>query len=100
MTAMPDPADERQLYLRLASELGALLEAASTFGQASAEWEALADQLRERLGGVYAPISPRIPHDLEHYLIDSDIRQRDSGYAASQESAMRAHMASWLAGTP
>lgn len=88
-------SSERQLFISLAADLSGLLGAASTFGQTSTKWQSQADRLRERLDGIYAPIYPRIPHDIEHYLDDSDIRQRDVDYRATQERAVRSYIESW-----
>ena len=85
---------DAQLFESLASDLTAMLDAATTFGQTSPEWQACADHLRERLDGIYGPIYSQIPHDLEHYLADSDIRQRDIDYQAAQEGILRSYVTS------
>lgn len=85
---------ERQLFLSLAADLNGLLEAASTFGQTAPEWQSLADRLRDRFAGAYAPIYPSLLHDVEHYLDDADIRERDGNYRAMQEGVIRSYIAS------
>jgi hypothetical protein len=100
LQVMGENFNDRQLLRSLTKDLGALLEAASNFGQNSKEWQVLASQLQERLDGIYAPIYPQVCQDIDHYLDDSDIRQRDIDYQTDQESAIKASIALWIADTP
>lgn len=53
-----------------------------------AKWNAAADQFREKLRRDYASIYDTLPHELEHYLADADVRARDASYAKYQKSRL------------
>jgi hypothetical protein len=91
--------DHADLFRNLGADLRKLLHVAAVTGQDSIEWNNLADQLRVKLRGVYKPIYPQIPHELEHYLDDSDIRRRDDEYRRSQEVMMTSYLLRWTART-
>lgn len=38
-----------------------------------------------KLGTTYKELQDSLPHELEHYLDDSDIRAKDPGYRVKQE---------------
>ncbi len=49
-----------------------------------AAWEVEAEKLRERLYEDYKEVYDSLPHEIEHYLVDVDIRAKDPGYAKYQ----------------
>ena len=53
-----------------------------------ARWDAAADSLRQKIYAEYADIYDMLPHEIEHYLTDSDIRARDAGYAGYQRGLL------------
>ena len=89
----------KALFHSLASDIQALLDAAATNGQDSESWHDLADQLHVKLSSIYEPIYSRIPHELEHYLCDSDIRQKDEAYRRAQESEIMSYLPKWTTET-
>ena len=54
-----------------------------------AAWEALAEALRESLYEDCRDVYDSLPPEIEHYLVDVDIRARDPGYARYQENLLR-----------
>ena len=48
-------------------------------------WHIEVQRLREKLRSTYKEISRDLPHELEHYFDDADIRARDAGYRKRQE---------------
>jgi hypothetical protein len=53
-----------------------------------AAWEAAAAPLRERLYEDCRDVYDSLPHEIEHYLVDVDIRAKDPGYAKYQEDLL------------
>ncbi len=53
-----------------------------------AVWDAAADLFRRKLYSEYEELYDSLPHEIEHYLTDSDIRARDPGYAAYQRDLL------------
>ena len=53
-----------------------------------ARWYIAADRFREKLRRDYLPIYDSLPHELEHYLADADIRAKDVSYAQYQKSKL------------
>ena len=51
-------------------------------------WDAEAEKLRDRLYEDYKEVYDYLPHELEHYLVDSDIRAKDPGYFKYQEDIL------------
>ncbi|MBX3737998.1 MAG: hypothetical protein KF715_14980 [Candidatus Didemnitutus sp.] len=51
-------------------------------------WYFEIQQFRVKLGTTYASIYDSLPHELEHYLDDADIRAKDAGYRKKQEEFM------------
>jgi hypothetical protein len=86
-----------EAFRSLAEAIEGLLAIGNRFGQNSSEWRNAADELRVRLDEEFATIYPHIPHELEHYLDDSDIRARDADYCSSQENMVRIWVAAWKA---
>ena len=52
-------------------------------------WDDAAEIFRNKLCSVYDELSGELPHELEHYLTDSDIRLKDAGYRDRQEKFIR-----------
>lgn len=52
------------------------------------EWYRRASAFRETTYSRFPSIYDRLPHELEHYLDDADIRLKDSGYKAVQDEFM------------
>ncbi len=42
----------------------------------------------KRLRTDWSSIYDSLPHELEHYLVDDDIRAKDAGYARSQREKL------------
>jgi len=59
-----------------------------------AAWYAEADKLRVRLYEDYREVYDSLPHEIEHYLVDADIRAKDPGYARYQEDILSDLLAS------
>jgi hypothetical protein len=53
-----------------------------------ARWYVAAGEFRAKLRHDYASIYDALPHELEHYLADADIRARDASYAQYQKSKL------------
>lgn len=49
-----------------------------------AAWYAEADKLRAQLSEDYKEVYDSLPNEIEHYLVDADIRAKDPGYAKYQ----------------
>ena len=58
-----------------------------------AMWYAAADKFREKLRGDYASLYDSLPHELEHYLADADLRAEDPSYALYQKRKLRGFFA-------
>lgn len=51
-------------------------------------WYLEVQRFREKLRSRYHEIYDELPHELEHYLDDADIRAKDTGYRKRQETFM------------
>ena len=51
-------------------------------------WAEQAGLLREKLDQEYVEIYSSLPHEIEHYLVDEDIRAKEPGYAKYQEGIL------------
>lgn len=49
------------------------------------KWYDQAAKVNAKLGTVYASISESLPHELDHYLSDVDIRAKEPLYAGDQK---------------
>ena len=55
-----------------------------------ARWYAEASKIQAKLRGEYAAIYDSLPHELEHYLVDADIRAKEPVYAENQKRQLAA----------
>ncbi len=53
-------------------------------------WYKAADAFRGRLNSEWESISAALPHELEHYLCDADIREKDPIYTGYQRKLLSA----------
>lgn len=51
-------------------------------------WYEQSDGFEKRLRTDWSHIYDSLPHELEHYLVDADIRAKDAGYAAYQRKLL------------
>jgi len=51
-------------------------------------WYSEAEKLRRKLYEEYKEVYDSLPQELEHYLVDADIRAKDAGYARHQEELL------------
>ena len=63
-----------------------------------ASWYEQADAFRRLLRALPPSVNDRLPHELEHFLSDADIRLKDERYADVQEAKMRALSDTLMAG--
>jgi len=54
-----------------------------------AAWEAAAEPLRVSLYEDCRDVYDSLPHEIEHYLVDVEIRAKDPGYARYQEGLLK-----------
>lgn len=54
------------------------------------DWEAKRWAFEKKLRTVWSSVYDSLPHELEHYLIDVDVRAKDSGYAHHQRKQLGA----------
>jgi len=73
------------LLCNLRRDLHALDAMPLTSKEDLTRWYDAADDFRVKLRHEYAPIYDSLPHELEHYLADADIRAKDPGYADQQK---------------
>lgn len=52
-------------------------------------WDDAADRFRAKLYSIYEEVYDDLPHEIEHYLTDTDIRLKDAGYKERQENFIR-----------
>lgn len=57
-------------------------------------WYAASDAFQKRLRSDWSGIYDSLPHELEHYLVDADIRAKDPGYARYQRDLLASLLAS------
>jgi hypothetical protein len=51
-------------------------------------WHIEAEKLRRKLSSEYREVYDSLPYELEHYLVDADIRAKDAGYTRYQEQLL------------
>jgi hypothetical protein len=56
-------------------------------------WYAASEVFQKRLRADWSSIYDSIPHELEHYLVDADIRAKDPGYARYQRDLLASLLA-------
>ncbi len=56
-------------------------------------WYDASDAFRKRLRSDWGSIYDCLPHELEHYLDDADIRAKDAGYTEYQRKLLMALLA-------
>ncbi len=59
-----------------------------------ANWYSEASKIQSKLRGEYAAIYDSLPHELEHYLVDADIRAKEPAYAENQKRQLAALLTS------
>ncbi len=83
-----DPANP--LVRDLCDDLRTLEALPISSNEERAKWYAEASRFRTKLRGEYAPIYDSLPHELEHYLSDADIRAKEPAYAENQKRQLAA----------
>ena len=48
-------------------------------------WDDEANKLRTKISSTYKDIAAELPHELEHYFADTDIRLKDQNYRVRQD---------------
>jgi hypothetical protein len=76
------------LVKSLAGKLRALRALPIASKEERAVWYSEAERLSRKLRKEYQEIYDSLPHELEHYLVDADIRAKDAGYARYQEELL------------
>jgi hypothetical protein len=76
------------LVIRLSAELRALEAMPIGSKIERKQWYEHARSIQKKLRSEYAPIYDSLPHELEHYLVDADIRAKEPGYAQQQKSKL------------
>ena len=71
-------------HFSLAAELKALLEMPLNTSSDLDAWDRESDIFRNKLYTKYGTIYDSLPHELEHFLADADIRLKDEEYKKSQ----------------
>ena len=56
-------------------------------------WYVASEVFQKRLRSDWSSIYDSLPHELEHYLVDADIRAKDAGYAKYQREMLSALLA-------
>ena len=79
----------KELLEAIAADLKILSALPLLNEQDSEIWDDEADKFRSKLYSIYAEVSDDLPHELEHYLTDTDVRLKDPGYKERQESFIR-----------
>lgn len=77
-----------QLFRSLSYDIRVLNQRPIATEEERALWYAEVQQLRAKLYSTYKEIYDALPHELEHYLDDADIRAKDAGYRVRQEKFM------------
>lgn len=85
---MPSPK-RKELLGAIAQDLKALSALPLLKKEDADIWDDEADRFRTKLYSIYEEVYGDLPHELEHYLTDSDIRLKDAGYKERQESFLR-----------
>jgi len=83
-----DPTDP--LVLELSKELRSLDLLPIATKEERKEWVKARWAFDEKLRTVWSGIYDSLPHELEHYLDDADIRAKEPGYAAQQRAQLAA----------
>jgi len=79
----------KELFGAVASDLKILSALPLIKKEDSEIWDDEAAKFRSKLYSIYSEVSDELPHELEHYLTDTDIRLKDSGYKERQEKFIR-----------
>ena len=74
-----------KLFRSLSCDIRVLSERPITTEEERTLWYAEVQRLRGKLHSKYKEIYDALPHELEHYLGDADIRSKDPGYRIRQE---------------
>ena len=85
MTLQSSFTEHAQRRLALTADLRELGALPLTSQADLDRWYEAAEGFRAKLYSTYEKIAPQLPHELEHYLSDADIRFKDSGYRARQD---------------
>jgi len=56
-------------------------------------WYEASAAFQAKLRSEWASVYDSLPHELEHYLVDADIRAKDPGYASYQRKILAALLA-------
>jgi hypothetical protein len=87
-------APHRPLDLQnpVVQELSAELRALAVLPIATKEerqvWELARESFEKKLRSVWSAVYGSLPHEIEHYLCDVDIRAKDAGYAQYQREKL------------
>ncbi len=79
---------QHPLVIQVARELQALQRLPISTQEERKLWYEQAMQFSQRLGSDYLEIYSSLPHEIEHYISDADIRANDPGYKAYQEELL------------
>jgi len=72
------------LVIQLAQALRALDALPLSTKEEREAWSSAAAAFKEKLRSSWSPIYDSLPHELEHYLVDDDIRANDPEYVEYQ----------------
>lgn len=78
-------AAEAPLVREFALELERLVSFAVSDSASLDEWYRKASSFRQKTHERFRHLYDRLPHELEHYLDDADIRLKDAGYKTVQD---------------
>jgi hypothetical protein len=76
------------IFAKLATELQELDRLPLSTPTEIEAWDAASDVFRKKLYTEYSEAYDSLPHEIEHYLTDSDIRARDPDYADYQRGLL------------
>jgi len=79
---------QHPLVIELAAELRVLDALPISTPEDRAIWENSRWAFDEKLRTVWSSVYASLPHELEHYLCDVDIRAKDPGYAEYQRDSL------------
>jgi len=91
--ALPPLDLNHPLVVELSAELRALDALPITTKQERKDWDAARWVFDKKLRTAWRSIYDSLPHELEHYLSDVEIRAKDSGYAQHQRMQLVALLA-------
>lgn len=78
------------LVIELSKELRALDALPLSTKEERKDWETARWAFDKKLRTIWSGIYDSLPHELEHYLGDADIRAKDAGYAQHQRRKLAA----------